>query len=74
MAQQPEIVPQGSVAEKYQRPSTPAKRRSMFRLELVLVVLVLLFLAFVFAVLILGSLNSISNANQYLPTAPASPK
>ena len=74
MSQQPEIVPQGTVGEKYRRPGTAAKRRSAFRLELILVILVLLFLAFVFAALILASATSINTTNQYLPTVPTTPK
>ena len=77
MAQQPEIVPQGSIAEKRAgRPlnQTREEKRRRFNLELILVALIFLFVAAVFGVLILGSLYSIDTTNRNLPVIQSTPK
>lgn len=68
MAQQPEIVPKGNIAEKYDGPVTH-RSEATHRLELILVALVALVLVATFAMLVLGSIESIQNANKYIPTA-----
>ncbi len=73
MAQQPEIVPQGTLQEKYDPRNFQAKPQRN-TIELILVILVFLFVAFVFGVLVFASLNSVDNANKYLPVAPTTPK
>ncbi len=70
MAQQPEVVPQGSIAEKRAgqplNESREQKRRSL-NIELILVALIFLLVAAVFAILILASIYSIDTTNRNLP-------
>jgi len=48
--------------------------RRALPLEMILITIVVLFLIAVLAILILGSLQSVNTANQYLPTVPAPTK
>ncbi|HEX2913926.1 MAG TPA: hypothetical protein VH186_24190 [Chloroflexia bacterium] len=73
MAQQPEIVPQGDLSEKY-HPHSYATHRRRLQLEWILVALIFLFVALVFGVLVVGSLFSIDTANQHIQLAPTTPK
>lgn len=74
MSQPPDVIPTGSLQDKYHPEKYIRERRRRLPLELILVALVFLFLAFVFIVLIFGSLESINTANKYLPTVPATAK
>ncbi len=71
MAQQPEIVPQGTLAEKYQ-PVRESRQAS--RIELALVALIVLFVIFAFAVFIIGTAMSVETANNALPKVVPTPK
>lgn len=73
MSQQPQIVPEGNVSEKYRAPERGDKK-SRIKLEYILVALIFLFVAFVFAMLVLASLNSIETANKYIPAPAGTPK
>jgi hypothetical protein len=74
MSQPPDVIPTGSLEDKYYPEKYIKERRRRLPLELILVALVFLFLAFVFFILIIGSLESIENANKYLPTVPVTAK
>ena len=74
MSQPPDVIPTGSIEEKYHPEKYVRERRRRLPLELILVALVFLFMAFVFAVLIFGSLNSIDTTNKFLPTVPVTAK
>ena len=73
MSQPPDVIPTGSLEEKYHPERFTGSRRRP-PLEMILVVLVFLFLFLVLALLVYNSLLSIDTANKYLPTVAAPTK
>jgi hypothetical protein len=74
MSQPPDVIPTGSLDEKLHPEKYSGQSRRALPLEMILITIVVIFLIAVFAALILGSLQSVSTANQYLPTVPAPTK